>query len=75
MLQDELIRKIEKLEIDEKLELVESIWNSIAASNDELPFPDWQKTELEKRYKEFKDGNYKLHGYIAVHDKLRQSKS
>ncbi len=36
--------EITKLELSEKLRLVEDIWDSIAASNSELPMPEWQKT-------------------------------
>lgn len=37
------------LGVSEKLELVEVLWDSIAASPEELPVPSWQKDELAKR--------------------------
>jgi putative addiction module component (TIGR02574 family) len=37
------------LGVPEKLELVEALWESIAASPEELPVPAWQKEELAAR--------------------------
>ncbi len=45
----DLIAEIDKLELSEKLILVEDIWVSIAKANSKLPMPEWQKSELEKR--------------------------
>ncbi len=62
---------ISKLELSEKLLLVEDIWDSIAASNSDLPMPEWQKRELDRRYKEYKDGKIELHNWKTVHKELR----
>jgi putative addiction module component (TIGR02574 family) len=69
---DEIRGEIENLELSEKLLLVEDIWDSIAASNCELPMPDWQKKELDRRYKEYKEGKLELHDWKTVHDELRE---
>jgi hypothetical protein len=37
----------------------------------ELPLPDWQKRELDKRYKEYKTGKQKLYDWKSVHEGLR----
>lgn len=37
------------LEVSEKLELLEALWDSIAATPEELPVPEWQKQELAAR--------------------------
>jgi putative addiction module component (TIGR02574 family) len=63
--------EIDKLELSEKLLLVEDIWDSIAVGNAELPLPEWQKKELEKRYKDYKDGKVDLHDWKMVHEQLR----
>lgn len=65
--------EIDKLGLSEKLLLVEDVWDSIAASNAELPMPEWQKIELDKRYQEFKEGKLELHDWAAVHGKLREN--
>jgi putative addiction module component (TIGR02574 family) len=33
----------------EKLQLVEDLWDDIAANPDDIPIHDWQKDELDKR--------------------------
>ncbi|MFO8083607.1 MAG: addiction module protein [Desulfobacterales bacterium] len=40
---EEIKQEINKLNLAEKLLLVEDIWDSIAQDNSELPMPEWQK--------------------------------
>lgn len=68
---DQIKDEINRLELSEKLLLVEDIWDSIATSNSEIPMPEWQKQELDRRYKEYKEGNAGLHDWKAVHEGLR----
>ncbi|MEA1968592.1 MAG: addiction module protein [Thermodesulfobacteriota bacterium] len=68
---EQIKEKISKLGLSEKLLLVEDIWDSIAISNSEIPLPVWQKQELDKRYKEYKEGKLKLHDWECVHKSLR----
>lgn len=68
----EIVKEIDKLGLSEKLMLVEDIWDSIARSNSELPMPEWQKVELDKRYDEYKCGKLSLHDWKDVHDDLRK---
>ena len=42
-----------KLGRAERLQLVEDLWDSIARSNADLPVPQWQKDELDRRKKNF----------------------
>ena len=64
--------EVGKLGLSEKLLLVEDIWDSIAVSNSEIPMPMWQKQELERRYKEYKEGKLELHNWDDVHKDLRE---
>ena len=64
--------EIEGLELSEKLLLVEDLWDSIAASNSELTLQEWQKNELDRRYKEYQEGNLELHDWQSVHEELRE---
>ena len=64
--------RINKLNLAEKLLLVEDLWDSIAQSNSELPLPEWQKAELDKRYKEYQSGNLTLHEWRSVHEEIRK---
>ena len=69
---NEIIKEINKLELSEKLILVEDIWDSIAMSNSMLPLPEWQKEELDKRYEEYKNGKLGLHDWKEVHLMVRE---
>lgn len=69
---NELIKQIDKLDLSEKLILVEDIWDSIARSNSVLPLYEWQKNELDKRYQEYKNGDQKLHDWDKVHEDIRK---
>lgn len=69
---NEIIHEIEKLDLSEKLLLVENIWDSIAKTSDTLPMPKWHKTELDKRYRDYQDGKLKLRDWQSVHSKLRK---
>lgn len=33
----------------EKLQLVEDLWDDLAANPEDVPIPDWQRAELERR--------------------------
>jgi putative addiction module component (TIGR02574 family) len=33
----------------EKLQLVQDLWDDLACSPKDIPFPDWQKEELDRR--------------------------
>lgn len=44
-LMDEILR----LPLDERLRLVEDVWDSIAATPEAVPMPEWHKVELERR--------------------------
>ena len=67
-----LIIEIEKLGLSEKLILVEDIWDAIAKDNSELPMPEWQKAELDKRYADYQTGKIKLHDWESLHEDLRK---
>ncbi len=70
MISNKIIEVIDSMELSDKLLLVEDIWDSIATSNSQLPMPDWQKSELKKRYAEFQEGRLELHKWETVHDDL-----
>ncbi len=69
---DEIAKEINKLELSEQLLLVEKIWDSIARNNAVLPLPEWQKTELDKRYHQYQNKDLQLHDWEGVHQELRE---
>lgn len=47
------IPHFDELSSSEKLILLEELWDDLAEQPSEIPVPDWQKRELERRYQEF----------------------
>lgn len=41
--------EIAEMPIDERIQLVEDIWDSIAELPESVPVPEWHKRELDKR--------------------------
>lgn len=72
MTPDQIKNEISRLELSEKMLLVEDIWDAITAENSEIPLPEWQKQELKKRYEEYKEGKLELHDWKSVHEGLRE---
>ncbi|MFP4030355.1 MAG: addiction module protein [Desulfococcaceae bacterium] len=68
----ELKDEIEKLDVSDKISLIADIWDSIARQNQQLPLPEWQRNELDRRYQEFTAGKQKLHDWKSVHEGLRK---
>jgi len=66
-----LLQEIDTLALPDKILLVEDIWDAIAQSNLELPLPEWQRRELDRRYAEYTSGKTTLHDWQEVHSSLR----
>ncbi len=50
--------KLSKLSVDERIKLVEELWDSIASDQKALPLTDEQKAELDRRLDAYEvDGN------------------
>jgi putative addiction module component (TIGR02574 family) len=45
----QLLDEILRLPIDQRLELVERVWDSIAATPESIPVPEWHKEVLDHR--------------------------
>ncbi len=71
MQQTQIVQEIKKMELAQRLSLVQEIWDSIALDKAQVPFPDWQKNELKARYEQYKSGMLSLHDWTGVHQKLR----
>ena len=69
---EKIREEISRLELSEKLALVEDIWDSIADGAERVPVPDWQKEELDKRLRGYKEGMFELHAWEDVHNRLRK---
>ncbi len=40
---------IDQMTVNEKLEAISLIWDSLGDTPDQIPAPDWQRSELERR--------------------------
>ena len=69
---EELKHEISKLDIAEKLLLIEDVWDEIAQSNAQLSLPQWQKEQLDKRLDLFQAGKVKTTDWQEAHQKLRE---
>jgi len=50
-MKDTLLKELTRLSINEKLLLVEALWDSIASDPDQVEMPEHHKTILEERLK------------------------
>ncbi|HET7025415.1 MAG TPA: addiction module protein [Gemmatimonadales bacterium] len=44
-----IMDEISRLPLEERLRLVEDIWDGIAATPEAVPIPDWHRAELDRR--------------------------
>ena len=52
-MKQELVSEILALPVEERVRLVDAIWDSISAVPDALPLTQWQRDELDRRLAEF----------------------
>jgi len=43
------LETLETLSVPERVQIVEDLWDSIARTNEDVPIPQWQKDELDRR--------------------------
>jgi len=70
---DKIATEIRKLSLPQKLILAQDIWDSIALEKGNLPMPEWQKSELQKRHMQYQQGELELHDWQDVHEELRRT--
>ena len=55
----------------EKLQLVEDLWDDLAATPSDIPVPDWHKEELARRKANLKDNPDSLVSWEEVKARIR----
>lgn len=60
------IDNILKLPVDERLEIMEKIWESIQENDQEIEIPDWHREILEERFQKHKNNLTKGKGWEEV---------
>jgi putative addiction module component (TIGR02574 family) len=69
---DQLKSEIFKLNLADKLLLVEDVWDSIADDSESLPMPEWHRRELERRSEAYRKGEIMLQDSEDVHQAIRE---
>jgi len=59
------IDEIKKLDVKDRIILMNDIWESLESHNDEIPSPSWHKDILEKRIEKIKQ---KKATYISLEE-------
>ena len=70
---EKIMNEVRGLGTEDKISLVEKIWDEISRESGSVPLSEWQKRELDNRYNEFVSGNVTLHDWGAVHEDIRNS--
>ena len=68
------IEEIVKLSVAERIELVEDIWDSIAATPDSLPVTDAQRQELDRRLADYRDHPDDVRSWQRVRSSLTKKR-
>lgn len=66
------IQAIRQLSVDERLALVEAIWDSLAEDADALPLTDAQRSELERRLAEYQAHPERTRPWEEVREELER---
>ena len=53
--QERILNQVNKLSVSERILIVESIWDSILSSQEIISVTEQQKSELDKRLKDYKN--------------------
>ena len=62
------------LSVDEKLQLISALWESMAKSPKKVPVPDWQLEELERRIESQRTKPQPGQNWDDVKQEIRQRK-
>jgi putative addiction module component (TIGR02574 family) len=65
------IDELRKLPLAERIELVEDLWDSIAADAEELPVPESHREELARRRAAYRDDPSRVLPWEEVRERLR----
>ena len=66
------IEEILTLGVRERLELIEEIWNSIAAHPEAIPLTAAQRKELDRRKREYRRDPSRAKPWSEVHERLEK---
>jgi putative addiction module component (TIGR02574 family) len=61
------------LSVEEQIDYVQSLWERIAATPDQVPVPDWHREVLDQRLKDFEAKPDAGESWDTVRDRLRDN--
>ncbi len=64
-----LAEQVQRLATEEKLELLELVWNELARRPEDIPMPDWHLAELKNREEAVAQG--RTH-WIDLEERVRE---
>ncbi len=62
---------LESLSVEEKLQLMESVWDSLFSAPDTIASPNWHGDVLKKREQDIKDGTDRFEAWEIAKESLR----
>ena len=63
---------LEKMSIEEKLQVMESIWDDLCNRADSIPSPSWHEEVLDEREEGIKRGDDKFVDWDTARKKIRK---
>jgi putative addiction module component (TIGR02574 family) len=61
-----------ELSVEEQIDYVQSLWERIAATPDQIPVPDWHRKVLGERLKDYEANPDGGESWDVVRDRLRE---
>ena len=69
------IAEIQRLSLNEKLQLMEALWEDLRSKGGEIPVPDWHKELLDQRRKAVEAGQEEVLDWEQVKNSLGRPQS
>jgi putative addiction module component (TIGR02574 family) len=60
------------LSVDEKIEYVQSLWDRIAATPEQVPVPEWHREIIDERLKDYESNPAPGESWDVVRERLRE---
>ncbi len=64
------ISEIKNLPLNEKLQIMEALWEDLRSRTEGIPVPDWHKSLLDSRRKAVEEGREAIHDWDQVKNAL-----
>jgi putative addiction module component (TIGR02574 family) len=62
--------ELKRMNLSEKLNLMEALWDELREAESELPVPDWHRQVLEERERQVSEGTAKFIPWEAAKERI-----